>query len=215
MKLSVAASLLASCAFGASVFAGVYQYAFDGITNNNASDTAAGEAQLFVEVTAPASGQIAFRFVNDGPIAMSIAQVYFDDQSGFQSQGFLDAAVIAGGAGVLFEAGGSPNNLPGGQTLSPAFVATQRFSAQNPRPSNGVNPGESLTITFTLAPGRTFADAITALDAQTDGLRIGIHVQSFASGNSEGFVNVPSPGSLALASLAGGVCFRRRRSTQR
>ena len=55
------------------------KYGFTNITNNNAGDLAIGEAQLFVEVTEFALGQVLFEFSNTGPAASSITDAYFDD----------------------------------------------------------------------------------------------------------------------------------------
>ena len=72
-------------------------------------------------------------------------------------------------------------------------------------------PGETLGVVFSLRAGGSHADVISELG---DGsLRIGIHVQAFASGGSESFVNTvpdPSPAALLLAAstLAGLRCRR-------
>jgi hypothetical protein len=105
--------------------------------------------------------------------------------------------------------------LPGGNGITPTFVTTPGFSADSDPPAqpNGVNPGESLGVTFDLQGGSTFNDVLNGLD---DGsLRVGIHVQGFADGGSEAFVNdgvIPTPGAVLLASI-GMACvgwFRKR-----
>ena len=50
-----------------------------------------------------------------------------------------------------------------------------------------MNPGEYLQIVFNLKSGKTYADTLNALalGGASPGLRIGIHVQGFASGGSE------------------------------
>ena len=87
--------------------------------------------------------------------------------------------------------------------------------------ANGVNPGDVLGIGLTLKGGKTFSSVISAL--QSASLRIGIHVQGFANGGSESFVNsttphiVPEPSGMILAgtALVGLVIARRRRPVER
>ena len=57
-------------------------YSFYNITNNDAGDAAIGEAQLSVDVTDNGGNQVLFTFLNSGPEASSITDVYFDDNSG-------------------------------------------------------------------------------------------------------------------------------------
>jgi hypothetical protein len=185
---------------------------FDCITNNLAGDCAIGEAQMTVDVTDPGGGLILFTFRNAGPGASSITDVYWDDGA------LLAIHSITNTPGLVeFSSPATPGNLPGGNDASPPFEVSAGFSADSDPPvqPRGVNPGEMLGVTFTLINGQTFADAIADL---TDGsVRVGIHVQGFASGGSESLVNlpVPEPGTLAL--VAGGVLAfaLRRRSSRR
>ena len=178
-------------------------YGFGCVTNSIAADCNAGQAQLSVDVTNPGSGTIAFTFRNTGPLPSSITDVYWDDGT------LLSIFVITNTAGfVEFSPDATPGNLPGGNNASPAFETTAGLSADSDAPvqPNGVNPGETLTVTFVLIGGQTFADAITALG--NGNLRVGIHVQGFATGGSESYVNTttppnPEPGTFAL--VAGGV----------
>jgi hypothetical protein len=176
--------------FSATSIAFAVPFGFDNITGNSVGNAAIGEAQLSVDVTNPGAGQVLFMFSNTGPAASSIAAVYFDDGP---PQSLLGIASIQNGSGVSFSQGASPGNLPGGNNASPAFVTTAGFSADSnpPRQPNGVNPGESLGITFNLQGGQTFDDVLTDLD--NGALRIGIHVQGFTDGGSESFVNTPAP----------------------
>jgi len=76
---------------------------------------------------------------------------------------------------------------------------------------NGINPNEWLGITFDLKPDKTFGDVTGNLACGQ--LRIGIHVQGYASGGSESFVNVPEPATVTLLSAGLGIVtlLRRRR----
>jgi uncharacterized protein (TIGR03382 family) len=197
MKISMVAALAAAAVCG-SAMAGA-TFGVDGITNNSVFSTNVGEAQLTIDVSG-GPGTVVFLLQNSGPDACSVANVYFDDI------GLLGSAVIGNGSGVNFEAGGSPPDLPGGSGIG--FITDQVFSARNPKPTNGVNAGESLTLTFALLGGSSVADVVSAMNSGS--LRVGMHVISFANGESEGFVT-PTPGSLALLGLGGLAAFRRRR----
>jgi hypothetical protein len=172
-----------------------------------------------VDVNPGPGGTVNFLFSNAGPVATSITDVYFDDGT------LLGIALITNGAGVNFSAGATPPNLPGGNSLSPAFVTTAGFSADSDPPvqPNGVNPGEQIEVRFNLIGGQTFADTINALQlgitnpSSADALRIGIHVQAIGPDSlSDSFVNTPEPGTISLVMLGlaaiGGAQRRRRRA---
>jgi hypothetical protein len=171
-------------------------YGFDCITNTIAGDAAIGEAQLFVDVTEYEydNGQVLFTFANTGPEASSITDVYFDDGTLLGIASIINVENF-----VEFSQLATPNNLPGGNNVSPPFEVTAGFSADSDAPVQpmGVNPGESLGIIFDLQEGGTFADVIAELESGE--LRIGIHVQGFDSGGSESFINhIPEPATLFL-----------------
>ena len=190
-------------------------YGFMNISNNIAGDAAIGEAQLTVTVSDAGGGLVAFLFQNIGPDASSLTDVYFDDGS------LLAIASITNTAGLVeFSQLASPPNLPSANNASPAFVTTSGFSADSDPPVQplGVNPGETLTITYSLAGGQAFADVINEITNGT--LRIGIHVQGFATSGSESFVNtglIPLPPALALGlvGLVGAAAYRKRYSQQK
>jgi hypothetical protein len=181
------------------------------------ADGAIGEAQLFVELTDMGS-QVEFMFTNIGPEASSITDVYFDDGT------LLGIASITGIPGLVeFSQFASPPDLPGGNNVVPPFVTTAGFSADSDPPTQplGVNPGESLGITFDLQGGGLYDDILGELESGE--LRIGIHVQGYSSGGSESFINnggnggngvIPAPGAIMLGSIGIGVVswLRRRRT---
>jgi hypothetical protein len=185
---------------------------FKNITGNNVANATAGESQLSVEVTAGPNGQVIFHFNNAGPAASSITDVYFDDGT------LLGIATLVEGPGVNFTAGSAnPGNLPGDNNVSPSFQVTEYFLADSDSPAqpNGVNPGEYLEIHFNLINGKTLAETIASL--LSGELRIGIHVQGFADGGSESFINaphpVPEPATMMLIGfgLVGLAAFGRKK----
>lgn len=194
-------------------------YSFENITHNNDGAEADGEANLTLEVIDLGGSQVRFKFGNNS--TSSVADVYFDDGTLF------GIASITSSAGVSFSQGASPPNLPGGNSISPAFVTTAGFLADSDAPvsHNGVSLGEWLAIDFNLLSGQTYASVINALALPHHGgagdLRIGVHVQGFASGGgSESFINIaaPVPEPRTYAMLLAGLCVmgaitRRRRPT--
>lgn len=183
-----------------SAQAAMTSYGFGCITPGLATECATGAAQFFVDVYDPSSASIAanqvlFRFRNVGSAASSITDVYFDDGT------LLGIANVQNYGGVDFSQGASPANLPGGSNLAPAFETSAGFSADSNPPThpNGVNPGEQLDVIFNLMSGKHYGDLISGLNGQVldsngaPALRIGLHAQSFASGQSAAFVNTPGP----------------------
>jgi len=205
-RLACLVAVLAWAGFSAPAAKAV-TFSFYCISNNDAANCATGEAQLSVDVIA-SGADVAFVFTNTGATASSITATYWDDGS------LLAQGTISNGAGVAFSTGCTPGNLPAGDSISPAFATTTGFCADSDPPTQpkGVNPGETLTVTYTLYPLKTLADVLSELGDGT--LRIGLHVQAIGTGGSESFVNnVPEPGTFALLAFGlTGLAAARRRS---
>jgi len=234
----LAVALVVSALAGETASAGPI-YGFTDITHNSAAD-AATAGQYSVQVLAYNDSNIAqyvgadastlnqhqvlFLFRNTAQAASSITDVYFQDGT------LLDISKLYQSSGVNYSPIATPGNLPGGNSLTPPFVATKDFSADSNTPvmANGVNSSnEWLGVLFNLQNGYTYNDVLTALNNGLNspgsiwdangvhingaplGLRVGIHVQGFTDSGSESFVNgapsiatpVPSTLVLALSSL--------------
>ena len=209
----VAAALLASAS---SVEAAV-SYSFSGVTSNNVTNTAIGEANLSMMVSDNGGGFVRFDFYNSGPEASSITDVYFDDAAD-PALFVTPISQIINSSGVAFSTWARPGNLPGGGS----FDATRGLTADSDPAvqPNGVNPGETLGVILELDNGHSYGDVITALSDTS--LRVGLHVQGFANGGSESFINnpgggsppaVPEPSTLAIFGL--GALFAGRRMRRR
>ncbi len=190
---------------------------FYSVSNTNAANVTAGAAQLFVDVTDPAgTHNVLFTFRNSGPVASSIGEIYFDDGS-LLAQSII-TNMTSGGFTNFTGPGATPGNLPAGNNASPAFNALAQFSSDaQGNPSNGVNPGESFSILYTLQGTQDYSDVIAEL--QDGRLRIGLHVRAFQPGNgSESFVNlplsvaaIPEPSTIAFFGLGTLLLWHRSR----
>jgi len=133
------------------------------------------------EIAAPIAGHLSFIFLNLGPIASSICDVYFDSGP-LQSI----SSIFDSGAGVSFDDPATPGDLPGGNSITPQFDTSTGLSADSNSPvsANGVGLGEWLVIELELQPGETYATTLAALvlggtdGGNADALRIGLHVQA-------------------------------------
>ena len=203
MKLSVFSVIVAFLVCSGACF-GTVTYSFthileEGDGPSELANAAIGEAQMFVDVTDLNNSQVLFTFRNAGPDASSITDIYFDD-------GVLLSLLTIDDSepGVSFSPLAKPADLPAGNNLTPDFDTTEGLSLDSDSPvqHNGVNPGESVGVTLSLQTNADFADLLNNLETQD--LRIGIHVQGFAVGKSETFVNngiIPAPGALLLAGI--------------
>ena len=138
--------------------------------------------------------------MSSAPLDSSIAAVYIDDTLiAFDSFVGLQAGTIE-----FLDKGSA--KMPGGTSYG--FTKYDFYAgADNPAPTNGLNPGESVGLLFNLN-GSLYADIDTAIG---DGsLRVGLHVTSIEYGDglnvSESFT-IPEPVTFFLLGL-GGLCTR-------
>ncbi len=170
------------------------------------------QVNLFVKVTED-SGRARFEFYNDSSVDSSIARIYFNDDGGLLS-GIVDNGIVEG-PGTSFSLGGSPDHLPAGNDLSLVFITPPDFmaSADNPAPTNGINPSTSpdpdewAALIFDFEGGSTISDVLD--DLQDGTLRIGLHLIALPDDSSEAAVT-PEPATLGLILLGSLMLLRRR-----
>ena len=199
--VALAAVLVVGYAYSAAQAATLDFYR---VTSNNAENVA---SQFSVEVlggydsgTDTYGGltdtSVTFQITNNVGIASSISEVYFDDGT------LLALASVRNSVGGTtdFNDNGTakPGNLPGGNNVAPAFVATQGFSADaQGNPSKGVDAAiDILEMEFTLQESSTAGVYLTVADVldslENGDLRIGFHVRAIgAAGGSDSFINIP------------------------
>ena len=193
---------------------GVYVFGFQCVDpTSSVCQGVAPQLQMLVS-DGPSINQVSFGFINNGPLSSTITQVYWDDAA----TPLLDfsAPVLTPPAGKDWAVGGTPANLPGGNTLVPPFLSDFMVSANSPSIGNGIGPTESMEVVMARASGRTFFEVINAIN--TGDLRVGIHVQGVApTGGSVALYNdpsvwVPEPGTaLLLGSAMAALAFIKRK----
>ncbi|OHB58471.1 MAG: hypothetical protein A2Y07_03940 [Planctomycetes bacterium GWF2_50_10] len=204
-KLSVLICILVCALFVVPANAS-YIYSFEAITSNSIWRNDPGLI-ITMELFDVGSNQVEFKFQNSSTIAGAIAQIYFE-QGPLQS---LASINWGSQKAVEFTSGATPPNVPGSTAISTPFQVIFSVGANKQPPKNGLSSGEWLTVTFNLAPGKTFADVTSSINSQ-GGFRVGMHLVSLPDGNSEGFVNtVPEPATLAVLALGSAVLIPRRK----
>lgn len=212
---SLAATAVLSLTLGGAAQA--QNYSFSCVSNNSLANCSTGQAQLGMTLTQEL-GYVTFLFTNTGALASSITDIYFD---WLNPASTYEQGTITSSAGVSYDWGATPPNLPAGTNLDPDFTANLAADSNSGSPgtmANGVNPGEWVSFRFA-TEGVSTAD-----DLLSGALRIGLHVQGFSNGGSESFVSggttpvaspAPEPEAYAMMVLGLGVVgavARRRRA---
>lgn len=160
-------------------------FTFLKITNNNPEDLS---GQLSVNVTDAGGGLVSFEFLNNVGIASSVTQIYFDNGSG----SFLSGLALGTETGVNFSIGGTPPNLPAGNTVS--FTADYLATSDSPVAPSGIN---SATDSLQLLGSGLFSNIIAGLTSGD--LRIGLHVQAIGQlGGSDSYVSGGTPSAVPV-----------------
>ena len=199
----------ASAAIGDNV-----NLSFYNITNPPvAANVLDGQSNLLLNVQDLGSNRVAYKFTNNSNFS-SITDVYFDNGP------LASISSITSSAGVSFSQGSAPPNLPGANSVVPAFDGSALTAdSDTPVTKNGVQnsdaTGELLTVTFNLLAGKSWNDVLTSMtlpgfpteSPANSWLRVGVHVQAFQDGNSASFINnpvtpIPEPETYVLM-LAG------------
>jgi hypothetical protein len=186
-------------------------FPFHRITDNSSANEGIGEAQFSFSLTEVSETQVRFMFYNSGPAASSITRIYFDD--GTPGCLSMIQSIDNSSPGVSFAVGATPHNLPAGKTIDFQTAPVLILDSNSPVQPNGINPGEYLGVNMLAT---SYNDVLRSL---VDGsLRVGLHVQGFANGSSESYVNgvsvVPLPASVALVFVGTGLVTVLRRRTR-
>lgn len=190
-------------------------FGFTKITNNAPSNLS---SQLAVDISDLGGGLVSFKFSNNVGIASNVSEIYWDvtdSAMALLNFGTANLSRTSGpGPSVDFSIGGSPSNLPGGNSISPNFESDFMVSADNPAPHHGLNhAADSLTVRFALAAGKSYADVISYMNGGL--LRLGTHVTGIGTtGQSDSYITttVPAPAAIALGAIGAALAAAFRRA---
>ncbi|MDX9910898.1 MAG: hypothetical protein RBS39_03600 [Phycisphaerales bacterium] len=201
-SFAVAALAVCGCVAGANA------ERIDLLVYENASGGDISLLDLWVDVS-QSGALVTLDFHNDSTVNSRISNLYIE-RTAFTQSAFVGAGSLQNPlpSGVNFSAGGSPANPA--QTIDAydtAWGGTLASFGRNGGAANGVDPGESLYVSFTLSDANI--DVAEALRNRE--FRVAQHVISIGAGSfSVWTTNVPAP-SVASAMLGGLVLAGRRR----
>lgn len=179
-------------------------YSFTGVNTNeiNVSN------QLSLDVNQLSDSSVSFKFSNlTGGAQSFIGEIYFD----FLGIDYIASLTQTDQSGsVLFTTDLNPNgSFPEGNSIG---FKKYDAGATKDGGQNGVDMGEFLILTALLNPSVNVDSLL-----QSGELRIGLHVQGFATGGSDSYVNTPNAVPLPAAAwlfgsaLVGFAGLSRRR----
>jgi len=197
------------------------EYGFSQLTSNTVNIASNFDFQLF-----DLGSQIGVRFINTGPIASRIEEVYFYDGH------LITNGTIVGPSGVFTRENSAvaPGDLPGFMPTKTGMHLTRFYAADAGSKGSGVSVGGFVDFKFDLLSGITLDRVIHDL---TENLNpgptatpfyVGIHVQDIGtSGKSDSYLaspsiaTSPSPQPVPLPApvwagltLMGGTALRRK-----
>ncbi|OYY50950.1 MAG: hypothetical protein B7X95_02150 [Methylophilaceae bacterium 17-44-8] len=147
--------------------------------NSNEVDVS---SQLSLEVT-QAGNNVDFKIANAaGGVNVFVGHIYFD----FLGTNLFTSLAQTGQLGTVSFTGdaSSSQNFSEGNTIG---FTTDADADRNGGASNGINIGEFLILSAVLSDS---TDILGLLNS--GGLRVGLHMQGFASGGSDSYVTGPS-----------------------
>ena len=184
------------------------EFGFSQLTTNTSSIAGNLKFQLFNLGT-----QLGVRFLNNGPTASRIEEVYFYGGHLMRNGRFVGPT----GAFTSFNDAVKPGNLPGFNPTSKNLQLSRFYAADGGSKGTGVTPGGYADFKFDLLPGvtlsRVIADLTNNLNPASTAtpFYVGIHVQGIGTsgksdsylvdkGSSGGSTPAPNPSAVPLPS---------------